>query len=109
VIPLEVPVPFVHGGGDHSPYAYFEFTEDVRRRLGDLDPVQVRFALCVDGHVLVRGRTIPGGFKTKDRRKNPLAFENPVLFMRRCEGYHFDVEAVLSVALPFALTVSDGR
>jgi hypothetical protein len=114
VIPLSVPVPFVLGGrpGAGSLHAYYELTDDRLRVLGDLSlERKPYFALSVDGHVLVYGhvfsRDVAAKLNDKDRLGAPIAFSNPVLYFRLCEGYNKEVEAIVRVALPFALTVTE--
>ena len=115
-IPLSVPVPLTFCGGA----TYFEFTEDRRRLLGDWSlGKEGSFALCVDGFVLVQGYTEDldpskydlddPRFILKDQHGNTRRRTNPLLVMAGCGGFDIDVKAIVSIALPFALTVSKGR
>jgi hypothetical protein len=109
-IPLSVPAPFVLGGKAGSLHAYYEITEERRRVLGNLSLEKTRdFALVVDGYILAYSRVISGSalasWRDKDRQGNPISFENPVLHFWLCRGYKKEVEAIVSIAMPFALNV----
>jgi len=109
LIPLNVPAPFIYGQrqGEIS-HAYYEFTNERRRVLDDLDLAKKpNFALCVDGFMLVWNRVIPvsAALRDKDSLGNPIEFKNPYLVFRLCEGYNKLVEAIVSTPLPFEMMV----
>jgi hypothetical protein len=106
-IPLSVPLPFIFGS-DKSRSAYYELTKDRRQAFGgiELTPKKVEFGLLIDGYLLSWFWLFDNKISETDQQGNPIIFTEPYLYTHLCEGYDKRVEAIISVGLPFSLTVA---